>query len=757
MVLSTLPVLVILGRLWSLQVDSDTQLLWKIRAEHAKLVRVAPRRGLILDRNGHVLAENRAVFDLHFKYSDLNPRYIVIEVLCEELAKLDAFPSPRDVERHLRGLASDAVANVEGRADAELLLVEDIPASAAREIQRRLRLREIFLLGFSLRRSRVSSSADAAEEFEEQEDDAARYALWFRPAETMRLERTFARLDTLLGPSETVDTLLASLEEEIERIATWARNYVRADREAGVDEEICLNGERNARRAYFEDSWPLAKDVGIDVVTQIEYHPELFPGVEVVDGYRRHYPLGEAAGTLIGFLGDLKKKQIVELEAEDKILDLWTRVRSAEAFSVLRQGALRRSDRVGVYGLENFYDERLRGLYGMRVVQIDSRMRERSVLATLAAQDGVSLRTTIDAELQVLLYEELSAHTKRINAVAGSVVVMSVPDGEVIVSVGFPSIDPNRMSNRAYLADVEARWKGMTPGGWVHRPFYQALDPGSIAKVITAAAALEDGDDWEGEVDPLREYECVPNSQKLFPIPCGRKYGHGVINLRNAFSVSCNNYFYYLGVKHLDATRFDTWSRRFGFGESPGLDLPRRSGHYDAGFLRAPEKIHGESGLCMYAIGQSHVQTTPMQIARMMGAVATNCDTLPTPWLVDRSAPRPMELSSPRTGKIIAESLRLVVSQYGGTLYKHGLERYHFAGKTGTAQFRDHGKRYHAWLAGFGPVPRPSYAFVVVLEDTPKMGGTACGPIAKILLEWLAKKDPRFLDPTAGHRQEGER
>ena len=760
MVLSTLPVLVILGRLWSLQVDSDTQLLWRIRAEHAKLVRVAPTRGLIVDRKGRVLAANRAVFDLHFTYSDLNPRYVVIEVLCEELAKLEAFPPAHDVERHLRGLASEAtVRPLSGvdDVDDELLLVEGIPARAARQIRRRLRSREIFQRGFSLRRSPESSSTGRLEEPGNPDDDLARYEMWFRPATVMRLERTLARLDGLLGTTTSFDTLDAGVERALDRIDAWVANYVKRDREAGVEEAICLSKERNARRAYLEESWLLVEDVHIDVVTQIEYRPELFPGIEIVDGNRRHYPFGEATGTLVGFLGALTKTQVDDLESQDRLLDLWTRVRSAEAFAVLREGALRRTDRVGVYGLENFYEERLRGLYGMRVVQVDSGMRERSVLATLGARDGVTLRTTIDAELQTLLHEAVRQRTGELGAIAGSVVLMSVPDGEVLASVGYPSIDPNRLSDVEYARDIKRRWADMKPGGWVHRPFYHALDPGSIFKVVTAAAALEDGDAWEGEVDPLREYECVSGDARPFKLRCASRWGHRDVNLYKAFSVSCNNYFYYLGAKHLDTTRFDTWARRFGFGESPGLDLARRSGRYDSGYLRAPQDIHGEAGLCSYAIGQSHVQATPVQIARMMGAVATGCDSLPTPWLVDRAAPRPLEFSNPRTGKVLTESLKLVVSQVGGTIYNVGLERYRFAGKTGTAQFRDQGTRYHAWLAGFGPLPRPSWAFAIVLEDSPQGGGKACAPVARVLLDWLAKEDPRLLDSSLGDTVEVER
>ena len=153
MLICVLPAVVIVGRLWSLQVDPNSHHLFRIRAEHAKLVRVPPRRGVVLDRNDRVIATNRPVFNLHFVYHHLNPRYIVIEVLCEELGRLGDFPSTHDVQVHLRTLAFE-------HADAEeLLLVEEIPSSAALRIQRRLRHRRLAQAGD--RAGHGARSADA--------------------------------------------------------------------------------------------------------------------------------------------------------------------------------------------------------------------------------------------------------------------------------------------------------------------------------------------------------------------------------------------------------------------------------------------------------------------------------------------------------------------------------------------------------------------------------------------------------------------
>ena len=98
-----LPALAICWRLWSFQLHPAAHHEYKIRAESAKLRTLQPLRGSILDRRGDVLAESRSGFDVHFVYSDLNPRHIVIEVVCEELARLGDFPSAAEMEAGLAG------------------------------------------------------------------------------------------------------------------------------------------------------------------------------------------------------------------------------------------------------------------------------------------------------------------------------------------------------------------------------------------------------------------------------------------------------------------------------------------------------------------------------------------------------------------------------------------------------------------------------------------------------------------------------
>jgi len=760
MLLAFVPVIVIIGRLWSLQLDPDAHHSFHIRAEHAKLLRVPPTRGVILDRKGRVLAANRPVFHLHFVYRQLNPRYVVLDVVCAELAKIGDFPSSREVELHLRQTyaeAAEEAAAVGVAVSEELRLIEDIPASVARRIERRLRPRRVYRDGYVLRRE--SSSVAVSEErfnaeLDPSEADDSRYTLFFRPEEVFRFESTLERLagkvehKTFEDLDERVVDTLAKIERSVER-------YVRRDREAGVEDAIWRSKARNARHNSYADSWALVEDVSLDVVTQIEYHPERFPGIEVVDGSERYYPYGASCGMLVGFLGRMTQKQIDMLEDEGHLLDTWTNIRSAEAFEVVREDSLRRFDLVGRAGLERFYDSMLRGEYGMRVVQVDSRMRERAVLESLPAESGTWLRTTIDAELQKLLYEKIDDRVAQLGAIAGSIVVLGVPSGEIVASVGFPSIDPNRLRESKYHEELKNRWSHLKPGPWIDRPVYHAIDPGSVFKIVPAVAALESGSDWEGEVDPLRTYDCVSGDGRAFRMRCASRYGHGELHMYDAFRTSCNNYFYHLSTKHLDVARIREWAHHFGYGRAPGLDLPRRGPGYDAGRLLPENKIAGERGICSLAIGQTYVLATPIQVARSFAAFAAGGEFLPTPWFVERAAPEELPIRGERTAKVIAESLSRVVSEVGGTVYgKSELEEFSFAAKTGSARFQDGSSRSHSWIAGFAPARDPKIAFTIVIEDSPVGGGKSCAPLARELLEWFAADDASYR-ADSGHGAHG--
>ena len=167
MLIALLPALAIFQRLWSLQLNPVNHQEFKDRAQNAKLIPIPPSRGTIYDRNGEILAESRARFDLHFIYSELNPRHIVFEVLAEELTRTDEFPGVAEIRNSLRRLVNIDQLNrllLEGKAFQPqwLTLIEWIPEAAAKRISRRLEPRRFFRENFELRvRDQVFTTAAA--------------------------------------------------------------------------------------------------------------------------------------------------------------------------------------------------------------------------------------------------------------------------------------------------------------------------------------------------------------------------------------------------------------------------------------------------------------------------------------------------------------------------------------------------------------------------------------------------------------------
>jgi penicillin-binding protein 2 len=226
--------------------------------------------------------------------------------------------------------------------------------------------------------------------------------------------------------------------------------------------------------------------------------------------------------------------------------------------------------------------------------------------------------------------------------------------------------------------------------------------------------------------------------------------------LGDALAQSCNVYFFH-AADQMGPAPLVNWATRFGFGRPAGIDLPGES----AGRVPTPATIRDLEGHAWragdtqaLAIGQGSLMVTPLQVARLMAAVA-NGGSLVTPHVVsdlglvqladgqsgsDESEetistqpPQPIKGLQPSTLRIIQEGLRRVVADPAGTAYATvRLKSVSIAGKTGTAETGG-GRADHAWFAGYAPADSPKVAFVVVLQHAGS-GTAAAGPVAKRLV-----------------------
>lgn len=828
--LLSVPYLAILGRLYSLQVVPESRERHSRLALHPRSVLLPPVRGRILARDGTVMAGDRLVYHLEFRYQDrylekgesLNSRRIPVSILVRELSRHGPFPDPETVEQRLVDLAT-AVVDIPREArkpvgygapaadqDSEMvLLVDRVPSKAGEALLSRLApYKDLFKVQTTSQAgiiSRIWQSLPGV--------SSGEYRVYAHPRRAVAMEIALYRLALALSDGEPAgaifDQLAANVEEALQTIesrvsgqmASPQYRHLRPD-DPRSDPEAWRKFERErnaARRAHYRECWPLWKDIPESVATRIEYHPELYPGIRVKGERRREYPLGEAFGTLTGYVTRLYAPRPRGLLGflGAVVTGAWEAPRvqtfvgedvAAADFTGIREGKLESGDFLGRSGLEKYYDETLRGLYGRRTLMRDKILGPRILLDEVPPVHGRDIRTSIDPELQVLLYEALAQRIRpyrrhsasgvlgyaasgppapRDAGVAGSAVVLDVETGEVIASVGYPGIDVRRrLEEPGYTEKLETSLE--VRDFLYDRPTMIPLYPGSVFKIFLAVAAMESATPWQGEYTDARRYACE-SPFPLFPeagLDCADSYhptAASAVNLAEALGFSCNTYFYYLGVKHLGPERIWEYARRFGFGRAPGIDLPLPA--FAGGTLDPPSEVPAGSSVCRYSIGQVHVMATPLQVACAVAAVARGGRGLVPPRLAlaaDGARPQQAEsldLQNPRTLEVVHRGLWNAGHVPGGTVEKPELELWKFnaAYKTGTAQ-RDlprHWKWWaprrgdpkdptvhNGWLVGFAPFDRPKIAFAVVIECTDLHGSEASGPVVRTLLEYFEKKHP---------------
>ncbi len=362
--------------------------------------------------------------------------------------------------------------------------------------------------------------------------------------------------------------------------------------------------------------------------------------------------------------------------------------------------------------------------------------RRVSDLFTGRRPTGATIETTLDAAVQKAASDGLGNQR-------GAAVALDPKTGAILAMVSHPSFDPNTVAGHD-LGTVDKNYQALTTAEGsplVNRAIGGDLyPPGSVFKVVTAAAALSSGDytaDSElpgpAELDlPLTD-ATLPNHDDAACSPSGK------VSLEQALVVSCNTAFGDLGMK-LGADTLREQAAKFGFGDAPSVPMRVTPSSVPAE-LNQPQ-------LAQSAIGQYDVRTTPMQMAMVAAGVA-NQGVVMSPYLVQSvigsdlsviETAEPTELSeavTPEVASTLTDMMVAVVDD--GTGRRAQISGTQVAGKTGTAEHGE-GRRAHAWFISFAPADDPQIAVAVVVEDggtagSETSGGAVAAPIAKQMME----------------------
>lgn len=493
----------------------------------------------------------------------------------------------------------------------------------------------------------------------------------------------------------------------------------------------------------------VADQVPLNVVVEIESNPADFQGARLVPQRRRRYPANSLAAHVVGHVATANEEERAAIEATN----------SPELEENLQVGRL---------GIERQYESLLRGKPGLQTEWTDSSGTVLEVRSKTEAVPGRDLVLTLDPTLQRTCESLLSAalRRRRINhsaeyaAGGGAIVVLDVRTGEVLALASAPTFDPNAFVDgghgaASYLADENAPL--------LSRPVQMALPPGSVFKVISSAALLE-----EGVIDAARPFFCQgfldrPDRERC-QIYIHRGVGHGETTLSDALVRSCNVYFFHHATD-LQPGSLAEWAHRFGLGAKTNIDLPYEAAgqvpHFDEDAGPATSKHQQLAEARALVIGQSTLTATPLQMARAIAAVA-NDGQLVTPRLIrsfgtsyiEEDANQDVLDSTPAPSRVegldasIADTLRRamrqVVADREGTAHATvDFDAVSIAGKTGTAQAGGN-REDHAWFVGYAPHERPKVAFAVALEHAGS-GSLAAGPVARRVIEQLNRLG--YFDP----------
>lgn len=454
--------------------------------------------------------------------------------------------------------------------------------------------------------------------------------------------------------------------------------------------------EKIFKKDYLVPFAPVVIKRNIDrkLAFQIEEAKLELPGIFTQARTERYYPYPEATSHIIGYLGEINKRELESLKSYGyKIKDL-----------------------IGRSGIERLYDTHLKGDDGGMQLEIDNKGRLVRVLGQKEPVSGNNIRLTIDARLQDYINEAMGAFR-------GACVVIDVNNGEVLALVSKPGFNPhiflnpdNRNKISQLLSSKRKPFLNMAVRG-----LYQ---PASVFKLVVAIAALENK-----KISPYTKFSCSGVFRKgNVEFECWKKVGHGSLDLRGAIINSCNVYFYRLGGL-VGVDLISKYAAEFGFGRPTGIGLTGEArGIVPTRMWKLITKAENwyEGDTLSFAIGHGYMLASPIQVARFVAAIA-NSGTLIQPQIIKEEEKSPKSFQkinvSNETLRVIREAMLDVVEKEYGTGYNAKTNGLYIAGKTGTTQQLV--GEPHAWFAGFAPFNNPKYCLVVFLEHGGSGGGQA--------------------------------
>lgn len=438
--------------------------------------------------------------------------------------------------------------------------------------------------------------------------------------------------------------------------------------------------------------------LGVDSETAEQIYQQSLPGVYLAESVARYYPNGNLATQLLGFTS---------------------------------------IDNVGQTGVEAYYNELLTGTDGYSYVQSDLQGKEigGTLRYYIPAEDGEDLTLSIDSKMQAILEKALSLIMTEQKAKTASGLILEVDSGQVLAISSKPSFDLNEVprDDLETLFD-QSKMKLVT----------DIYEPGSTFKILTVAAALEEGLTSLDDTFYCPGYRIVDGVR----IKCWKTIGHGNQTLVEAFGNSCNCCFMDLALR-LGVDKFYSYMQKFGLGSKTGIDISGEA----SGMLMAKSQV---KNVDLARMGFGHaVALTPIQLMTAVASIIGGSKITPSIIYSD-SVGSAQALLSENTTTLVNSLLEYAENKTGKYTFVEG---YNVGGKTGTAQkYKETGGidqgKYISSFIGTYPADNPKYALLIMVDEPSAgvyYGSLVAAPYGKLvfqqLFEYLGeeKQDPSVV------------
>ncbi len=503
-------------------------------------------------------------------------------------------------------------------------------------------------------------------------------------------------------------------------------------------DEVSKKAESKGR--YFPQNILIAANIDRETALNIEEKTRLITGFSVDINPAREYLDGGAFSHFLGYTGRI----------------------SAEEWQ--SNPAYQPTDYIGKTGLEQAYENDLKGTDGKQQLEVDVQGRQVRELASTPAKAGNSLVLAVDNGLEQKMAQELKAGVERAGAQRGTMIAMDPNNGQILGAVNWPTYDNNLFAKGISQADYQKLLSdpgnplfnkavgGRYPIGSTIKPFISiaALEE----QVITASTTIED----RGLIEVKNKY----NPSIVYTFRGWESKGLGIVNVLRAIEQSSDVFYYVVGggfenFRGLGVDRLLSWYKKFGFGAKTGIDLKNES----PGYLPNPSDKKAQTGEAWYvgdtyniSIGQGNLQATPLQLVTATSAVA-NGGTMYKPRLAKEVVNSKGEtvrvvqpevsaanFMNPKNVALVQQGMKQVVLQGTACCRLKAEVPVTVAAKTGTAETSSAGldgknarTKPHAWFTAYAPAENPQIAMVTLVEYSGE-GAEFAAPITREVLKW---------------------